>query len=221
MARPSIRSRASAAASTSTRTPLSTATSAITTAERPGTKKAKRTAKHEGLMTRVRSAGITKSSASSTKRRRPSKKLPAAENMAGDMLSALPDLGDGDDDDEWEGFTDDEVKGTGVAKRRRRRKVGGQGEGGIAAQQKIVMRSMPHRPGAMKRREKTKRGEVERFGRNLALLSAERSGGGEGKDGGSGDAAREGEGGGQGQKWAVLRRFIEGTLERDGTFGGS
>lgn len=105
------------------------------------------------------------------------------------------------DDDEWEGFSGDDAEGVDeIRKRKRRRKVSGDG--------KMVMRSLKHRPGAMKRKRKMEGAEMERFRRNLAQMA----GGAEGVpvDGGDGTA----------DKWAALRSFIGGTMERDRAFGG-
>jgi hypothetical protein len=153
------------------------------------TKKDKRTLKHTALMDRVREAGVSKK-----KRRRPVKQLKVEE-----LRDALPAV---DDDDEWEGFEDEE----GSVRRRRRR-----GDG------KMMMRSLKHRPGAMKRKEALQKREVERFGRNLAQLAAG-GGGVEEAGGGHGDAVvRSGEGT-QGSKWAALRAFITTTMEQDPAF---
>jgi hypothetical protein len=150
------------------------------------TKKDKRTLKHTALMDRVREAGVTK-----RKRRRPVKNLKVEE-----LKDALPAV----DEDEWEGFEDDE----GSMKRRRRR-----GEG------KMVMHSLKHRPGAMKRKEVLQKREIERFGRNLAQLGA--GGGGAATDE-PGNAAMKGGEGAQGSKWAALRAFITTTMEQDPAF---
>lgn len=159
-------------------------------------KKDKRITKHNSLMSRVRDAGISKTQ--TRKRRRPSKKLEAAKDMSG-MANAL--LESEGDDDEWEGFSGDDAEGVDeIRKRKRRRKVSGDG--------KMVMRSLKHRPGAMKRKRKMEGAEMERFRRNLAQMA----GGAEGVpvDGGDGTA----------DKWAALRSFIGGTMERDRAFGG-
>lgn len=148
------------------------------------------------------------------KRRRPAKKLVAAERI-GDLRDALPDV-DGEDD-EWEGFEDEEMTEGGLPKKRRRRAGDGQG--------KMVMRSLKHRPGAMKRKHQLHQREVERFGRNLAQLAGNARPDEAGSvvvepGGGVPAAAVDGGGkdGGQGGKWAALRNFISMTMERDPAF---
>ena len=175
-------------------------------------KRSKRQIHRQQLMERVRDAGITKPSQSKDgvlgkKRRRPAKKLIAAEEMGG-MRDALPELSE---DEEWDGFSDAEASVQAVGKRRRKRTKDAEG--------KIRMRSLPHRPGAMKRKRRMEGVEMERFGRNLAQLSANA----ESKGGEAGGQAGEGsgidaEGGGGGassrEKWAALRAFIGSTMER-------
>lgn len=172
-------------------------------------KQDKRNLKHAALMHKVRDASINKFAGK--KRRRPGKKIAAAESLAG-LRNALPELED-EDEDEWEGLSDDDADiESAVAKKARRRRADGEG--------KIKMRSLKHRPGAMKRKQALERSEQERFGRNLAQLVGTECG--PGKVGRSeGQAAREDGGGdgGQAGKWAALRAFIGGTMERDKAFG--
>ena len=154
------------------------------------------------LLRKVQDGGITKASAGK-KRRRPQKKLVAAEDMDG-MRDALPSFSD-DEGDEWEGLSDEDEEGA-AATKRRRRKVGG--ESG-----KIKMRSLKHRPGAMKRKRRMEGLEMERFGRNLAQLSANTKQSNESKkagievDSGGGGAETK-------EKWAALRAFIGSTMEK-------
>lgn len=80
---------------------------------------------------------------------------------------------------------------------------GGDGEI-VVGQAKVRVRggglkSMKSRPGAMKRKEKLERMERERFNANLVQLSA---------------------GGGTEDRWAALRRHVEGNVERRGEFVG-
>ncbi|KAK4500826.1 hypothetical protein PRZ48_009018 [Zasmidium cellare] len=155
-------------------------------------KKDKRTVKHNTLLNRVREGGVAKSSTStSKKRRRPGKKLVADLGGLGD---ALP-----------EGISEDEEE-----------EMRGRGVGGV---KKMGMKSLRHRPGAMKRKSLLERGERERFGRNLAGLMAG-SGKEEGADGQS-NGGKAAAGNAQSDRWAALRGFIGATLETDRAFGGN
>jgi hypothetical protein len=162
-----------------------------------------------------RDRGITKPSQTNAgkKRRRPGKKLLAAEDLD-EMRDALPDLSEEDESTEWEGFSDDDAGTQAGAKRRRRRaKTGTEG--------KIQMRSLKHRPGTMKRKRRMEGVEMERFGRNLAQLSANMKSKDEETRGVAGDVAADGRGGGSAsasEKWAALRAFIGSTMERKDGF---
>ncbi|KAF2637432.1 hypothetical protein P280DRAFT_521115 [Massarina eburnea CBS 473.64] len=108
----------------------------------PSSKRDKRTIKHSAFVGK-----IEKPSSTSTKRRRPNKKLVAnLESLA----DALPDFEQGN------GETGDVV--VGQAKVRRK-----------------PMKSMKSRPGATKRKEKLEKVEKERFNANLALMAGSRS----------------------------------------------
>jgi len=179
-------------------------------------KKDKRTIKHNALLTKVRDAGVEKK----TKRRRPAKKLKADLGGLGD---ALPDVGEEDD---WEGISEDgeEMEGQTLkvddlpkAKRRRRKQAGD----GLS--KTMTMKSLTHKPGAMKRKHKMEQGEMERFSRNLAqMVGAGPQGQGAGgvATDGLGMAAPNGSAGQQ-DKWAALRRFIGGTIEKDKAFAAA
>jgi hypothetical protein len=161
-----------------------------------------------------RDRGITKPSQTNTgrKRRRPGKKLLAAEDMD-EMRDALPDLSDEDEKSEWEGFSDDDAATQAGARRRRREARVTEG--------KIQMRSLKHRPGAMKRKRRMEGVEMERFGRNLAQLSANMKSKDEETKGDAGDGAADGKRGGgasASEKWAALRAFIGSTMERKDGF---
>ncbi|KAK5173257.1 uncharacterized protein LTR77_001938 [Saxophila tyrrhenica] len=228
--RPSIRARATARSTTASAQPTHSAKAAHPSAQTrpahpanlPTNKKTRRIQKHNDLMTRVRDAGVSKQ-ASMKKRRRPAKKMPAAEGL-GDLSAALPELSDDDgsgadgggSEGSWEGFDDDEQMddNRSTAKRRRRRVAAGQ-DG------KIQMRSLKSRPGAMKKKRAMEGREVDRFSRNLALLTSngDAGQGGEACGKGGGVQAREGTAG-QSGKWAALRRFIEGTMVKDTAFRG-
>ncbi|KAM3415200.1 hypothetical protein BST61_g10320 [Cercospora zeina] len=212
------------------------------------TKKSKRDLKHDALLARVREgSGISKSSRASSngssKTRRPNKKL---KTHLDDMKSALEDVemevenssGDNgaertgtyaEDEWEWEGVSDVEQNNgegqendsmavggtaTGGKVRRRRRKVPTT-EGG-----KMVMKSLKHRPGSMKRKKMLEEREMERFKRNLAELAKAEShqvvavGGGDGADRSGGQDHIQ-------QRWKALREFIGGTIVKEKAFVGT
>ncbi|KAF2167496.1 hypothetical protein M409DRAFT_54095 [Zasmidium cellare ATCC 36951] len=167
-------------------------------------KKDKRIVRHNTLLNRVREGGVQKNENAGKKRRRPGRKLVTG---VADLGDALPEL-DSDENGEWEGISEDEMVVEGLQKKKRSRR---------ARDGKMEMKSLKHKPGAMKRRDVMEKGERERFGRNLAGLMG---GGGEGeKKGGDGEKVGSGSGG-QSERWKALRGFIEGTLERDRAFGG-
>lgn len=150
-------------------------------------KKDKRSLKRNTLLNRVREAGISKDS-KAKKRRRPAKKLKT--DISG-LEDVLPDVeGDG----EWEGISGDEDMDENPGMRKARRKKEG-------ATGKMEMKSLKHKPGAMKKKFEMEGRERERFGKNLAGLMS-----GKGGDEGQGD------------RWAALRSFIGGTMERDAAF---
>lgn len=209
-----IKKRTSMRARTSTSKPTAKSTTSATISALSASdlsalklkKQDKRHLKHAALMHKVRDASVSKSS-STKKRRRPGNKMQAAESWGG-LRDALPEEEEEEDDEEWEGLSEDgEV---GVAGKKRARRRDGQG--------KIKMRSLQHRPGAMKRKAVLERREQERFGKNLAQLAANEGEGKDGKEGGEGDGV-DGGGGGQAGKWAALRAFIGGTMEREKAFG--
>ena len=84
---------------------------------------------------------------------------------------------------------------------------------------RIKHRSLKSRPGARKRKEQLVAMEMERFGKNMAMMAA-------GSKGGKGDTSRsddkiEGEEQGAGsrssgsaQRWAAIRGFISQTMEK-------
>ena len=164
-------------------------------------KRDRKTKQRQQLLNRVQDSGISKSTAQK-KRRRPKKKLVAAEDLD-EMRDALPDISD-EDEEEWEGLSDDE-EGTPSEGKRTQKRVGRDGG-------KIKMRSLKHRPGAMKRKRKMEGVEMERFGRNLAQLSTNTRKPDAAVEGV--DAGQAGGGAGTQGKWAALRAFIGSTLER-------
>lgn len=186
-------------------------------------KKDKRTIRHNVLLAKVQDARVGKKQ---LKRRRPGKKLKAD---LGGLADALPEVEtsitaasaeSADDDEGSEGISEDEQDAMagveGLRKAKRRRKVAG-GDGTMA------MKSLRHRPGAMKRKRKMEQGEIARFGRNLAQMVGRQ----EGKVAADGAAAgttvpaqaQAAAGASQTERWKALRSFIGGTMEMDKAFG--
>lgn len=108
-----------------------------------------------------------------------------------------------------------------------------------AAQGKVRHRSLKSRPGALKRKERVVKGEMERFGRSLAQLAmippapapagvAEKVKGGKAESGDMEVEKQDGDGpakSGQQQqqsatsnRWAALRGFISATMEQNPAF---
>lgn len=170
--------------------PATTATSATTSSA--NTKASKRALKHDTLISR-----IEKSQKKPLKRRRPGKKL----NTALDSLAdALPELEE-NSDDEWEGFDEDDKDMDGalgeLSKMVRVRKA-------KPADGKMKLKTLKSRPGALKRKQKMEESEKERFGKNLASMSAPAQ-----AAPGAGDSSN---------RWAALRGFIGQTLEQNPGF---
>lgn len=177
-------------------------------------KKDKRAMKHSVLMNKVRDAGIKKS-----KPRRPNNKLKTDMESLASALPELEDmLEDGEgEEDEWEGVDsgDEEmnVDGTAAPKPRRRRAKKNAAEG------KMEMKSLKHKPGAMKRKRVLEGREMERFGKNLAqLVGSVQRGGNVAKTAGEGDAAAVPVVAAQADRWAALRGFIGGSMEQNPAF---
>lgn len=164
------------------------------------TKAGKRAQKHDALISR-----IEKAQKKPLKRRRPNKKLNTAlEGLA----DALPDLED-NDDDEWEGIDDDEDMGESggmlgeLSKMVRVRKP--------QQQQKMKLKTLKTRPGAMKRKQKLEDQEKERFGKNLASMNVQ-------APVAANAASAQAEAGATGNRWAALRGFIGQTMEQNAAF---
>jgi hypothetical protein len=184
-------------------------------------KRDKRTIKHNSLLAKVRDGGIQKPSG---KTRRPAKKLKAD---IGGLADALPDVDDDDealnsDEDGWEGISGDEddgdismaQSGTTTKKRRRRKPAA------TLAQGKMVMTSLKHRPGAMKKKMAMEGREMERFQKNLAVMV----GGGGGTQ--TATASRPAIASApsapqQADRWAALRGFISNTMVQNKAFAGA
>ncbi|KAK3117707.1 hypothetical protein LTR53_000636 [Teratosphaeriaceae sp. CCFEE 6253] len=175
-------------------------------------KKDKRSLRHQALLTKVREGGVQK-----PKRRRPGKKLKAD---LGGLAEALPDADvdagvevDGDGEEEWEGVDEDGDEGgvagmAGMRKAKKKKKAD-------VEQKKMPMKSLRHRPGAMKRKRVMEGKERERFGRNLARMVGQPEKSAEsGKKAGS-----YGPGASEVDRWAALRSFIGGTMEKSEVFG--
>jgi len=179
--------------------------------------------KHSVLMNKVRDAGVRK-----VKPRRPNKKLKTDLESLADALPEIEGMADSEEDDEWEGVESEEEDGDGsgmavdggegLRKRRRRvRKVPGEG--------KMEMKSLKHKPGAMKRKRALEGREMERFGKNLAQLVGSVQRGADFKAGAAGSAdvkkgnsaVSEGKSA-QADRWAALRGFIGGSMEQNPAF---
>ncbi|KAK5658900.1 hypothetical protein OQA88_1714 [Cercophora sp. LCS_1] len=141
---------------------------------------------------------IAKASEKNTtkKRRRPNKKLVATLESLGDALDDIAD----------------EMKQSGSM------------DEAQAAQGKIRHKSLKSRPGALKRKERVVKGEMERFGRSLAQLASLPEGN-EGKEKETaavdGDEKMEAETqppAATSNRWAALRGFISATMEQNPAF---
>ncbi|SPQ18513.1 2d13d840-8b54-4b93-9980-74f20222261a [Thermothielavioides terrestris] len=116
-------------------------------------KRDKRLIKHSAFVSRITKAS-SKPSSSSTgkKRRRPSKKLVTTLESLGDALEdirqAMEEGKDGGGDPQRAPMDAEQAR-----------------------QGKVRHRSLKTRPGALKRKERLVKGEMERFGRNLAQLA--------------------------------------------------
>ncbi|KAK0657061.1 ribosome biogenesis protein SLX9-domain-containing protein [Cercophora newfieldiana] len=187
-ARSKVRSRLSATGPTA---PKTFRPSAIIADSFLNTKKDKRIIKHSAFVSR-----ISKATAPTKKRRRPSKKL----------VATLESLGDALDDITHE------------------MEEGGMMDKEQAAMGRVRHKSLKSRPGALKRKEKVVKGEMERFGRSLAQLAMVK---GESKEG---EAAAAVEGmevekeekseqqAATSNRWAALRGFISSTMEQNPAF---
>ncbi|KAI5866579.1 ribosome biogenesis protein SLX9-domain-containing protein [Durotheca rogersii] len=137
---------------------------------------------------------IEKAHSRAPKRRRPGKKLVANLDS---LAEALPDL-----------LADGETE-EGLRQLR---------EG------KIRHKSLRSRRGALKRKERIVKGEVERFGVSLARLSAVASQGakagksGPGEEGEAPTSAAESAPASTANRWAALRGFISATMEQNPAF---
>jgi hypothetical protein len=178
------------------------------------TKRDKRLIKHSAFVSRITKVSkVSRSSSSSEtkrqRRRRPSKKLVATLESLGEALDDIREAMDAE-----------------------------QAEKGEGQEGKIRHKSLKNRPGALKRKEKIVKGEMERFGRSLAQLSGIPAGGGTSApasvDAGAANAgdtemaaAQESAPATQPaqqptstapNRWAALRGFISATMEQNPAF---
>lgn len=126
-----------------------------------------------------------------------------------DLRAALPSTAEDDDDDdeEWEGLhseddRENEREQT-ITKKGRRKIRRAKDEKG-----RIVLKSLKHKPGALKRKAILEGRERERFGRNLAEMVGTTRAGEDAREGETGD----GESRRREQRWEALRAFIGGNL---------
>ncbi|EJT72326.1 hypothetical protein GGTG_09192 [Gaeumannomyces tritici R3-111a-1] len=123
-----------------------------------------------------------------TKRRRPSKKLVADLDS---LAAALPEL-------------DDDAAGP---QQRQQQQPG-----------KVRIKSIRHRPGALKRKEKLVRAETQNIGRSLAFLSGLDGKAADGAGAGGGGVAAPAASAPTANRWAALRAHISGTMEQNPAF---
>ena len=153
----------------------------------PTTKKDKRHIKHSKLISRVQKSSTSSAEAQRNKRRRQKKQL--VVNLES-LANALP-------------AEDDESKTVGRGEKNRITALREQANVNL-----IHRKSMKSRPGALKRREKIDNGERERFARNLAQMSGNKT---EDKEG---NTAKVADGQQVHNRWAALRGFISQTMEQ-------
>ncbi|KAK3694375.1 ribosome biogenesis protein SLX9-domain-containing protein [Podospora appendiculata] len=176
-------------------------------------KRDKRVIKHSSFVSRIAKASQKPSSA--LKRRRPSKKLVATLDSLGDALADIKD-----EMEAASGTMDDDQL--------------------AAAQGKVRHKSLRSRPGALKRKEKVVKGEMERFGRSLAQLTSvaevPKADSGAAPNAASAgqaqvtaaqtdskmdtgaEAAEQLPKGTTSNRWAALRGFISATMEQNPAF---
>jgi hypothetical protein len=191
-------------------------------------KRDKRLIKHSAFVSRIAKASSSTSTSASShkKRRRPNKKLVTTLESLGD---ALDDIKQAMDEQQAAGGMMDEEQ---------------------ARQGKVRHKSLKTRPGALKRKERLVKGEMERFGRSLAQLAniatvssasyvAATTNAGAGTEAGQEtmniEAPGQGEKGGKdaaeqrqaapqpsttSSRWAALRGFISATMEQNPAFLG-
>ncbi|KAK3951417.1 ribosome biogenesis protein SLX9-domain-containing protein [Pseudoneurospora amorphoporcata] len=176
-------------------------------------KKDKRTIKHNAFVSRIAKA-TPGSGKINKKRRRPSKKLVASLESLGDVLG---EISDEMREDQESGKTMDKMQ---------------------EAMGRVRHKSLKTRPGALKRKEKVVKTEMDRFGRSLAQLATVKEAPGqaavaapvmevEQQQTTQGRATQTATTTQQQQqqpvttnRWAVLRGFISATMEQNPAFLG-
>lgn len=83
---------------------------------------------------------------------------------------------------------------------------------------KVRHRSLKSRPGAIKRKERVVRGEMDRFGMNMAQLAKTPQGDMVEESVKEKDVTQKPEESGQQGKWAALRGYISATMEQNPAF---
>lgn len=83
-------------------------------------------------------------------------------------------------------------------------------------QGKVRQRSLRSRPGALRRKERVVKGEMERFGESMARLVG--GGGASGGLGGGDGQTEKKEANPTGNRWAALRGYISSTMEQNPAF---
>ncbi|KAK5747402.1 hypothetical protein LTR17_000043 [Elasticomyces elasticus] len=189
-------------------------------------KKDKRTLRHSSLLHKVHeSSGVRKKV---LKPRRPGKKLGGLGSGMAGLSDALPDtsplprkamelgVGSGGDmdvgeDEDWEGVNSDngEVGARGVPAGLRTTKRRQRVAETVDGHARMKLSSVKYKPGAARRKAMMEGVERERMGRNLAGMSSAN----ESKDKG-GEQGGLGVGTAEKDRWAALRKFIGGTMEK-------
>ncbi|KAK1770060.1 ribosome biogenesis protein SLX9-domain-containing protein [Phialemonium atrogriseum] len=168
------------------------------------TKRDRRQIRRSAFVSRIAKSAPGSGGGAAQKRRRPNKKLVATLESLGDALGDIEVAPRGDD---------------------------GEQDG---ARGKVRHRSIASRPGALRRKEKVVRGEMERFSRSLAQLATLPGAGGKGEGGAAAAAeAMETEAAGvaaavpasassssTSSRFAALRGFITATMEQNPAFVG-
>jgi hypothetical protein len=104
---------------------------------------------------------------------------------------------------------------------------GGVEDGEQAKAGKVRHKSLKSRPGALKKKEKLVKGEMERFGKSLAQLAAVQSAEAAGKDMEVEESGEKKDGEetqaqtappSTANRWAALRGFISATMEQNPAF---
>lgn len=170
------------------------------------TKADKRSIKHSILVSNIKTSGsadsnrVKKSGEKNLKRRRPQKKLVATLDSLAD---ALPEFED-----------EDEAVENDIATVRKAKK--GVNEDGSVTKGRQTNQSLKSRPGIMKRKAKIEALERQRFGMNIAMMA------GRSTDSTAlnapAAASDKKEAGNFQDRWAALKRHVEGNMEKKAEF---